>query len=55
MMAVHLFETGQMTLAQSAKLASMSIAELIELLGLLGVPAVDYPPEELEKELQASR
>jgi predicted HTH domain antitoxin len=55
MMALHLFESGQMTMAQSARLAGLSLAEFIELLGLMGIPAVDYPPEELEKELKTSR
>lgn len=55
MMALHLFESGQMTLAQSARIAGLSIAEFIELLGLMGIPAVDYPPEDLEKELEAAR
>ncbi len=55
MMALHLFESGQMTMAQSARLAGQPIAEFIELLGLMGVPAVDYPPGDLARELEASR
>lgn len=52
--ALHLFEAGQVTLAQAAKLAGVSLEELMELLGEAGIPAVDYPPEELEAELEAA-
>jgi len=50
-MALHLFESHQLTLAQCAKLAGLSLEAFIELLGEVGVPAVDYPPEELEEEM----
>ena len=50
-MALHLFESHQLTLAQCAKLAGLSLEAFIELLGELGLPAVDYPPEELEEEM----
>lgn len=54
-MAISLFESGQTTLAQSAKLAGLVLEVFIELLGSLGIPAVDYPPEELADELVAAR
>ena len=54
-LALHLFEAGQATLAQAAKLAGLPIESFIELLGQTGIPAVSYPPEELEDELEAAR
>ena len=53
-MALHLFESHQVTLAQAAKLAGLSLEDLVELLGEVGIPAVDYPAEELEAELAAA-
>lgn len=53
--AVSLFETGSLSLAQGAKLADISLEEFIELLGREAVVAVDYPPEELVEELEAAR
>ncbi len=50
-MALHLFASHQLTLAQSAKVADLSLEAFIELLGEVGIAAVDYPPEELEDEL----
>lgn len=53
-MALHLFESHQVTLAQAAKLAGLSLEEFVELLGELGLPAVDYPAADLESELAAA-
>lgn len=53
-LAVSLFESGQLTLGQSARLAELPLDEMIELLGGLDIPVVDYPPEELEAELEAA-
>ena len=50
-MALHLVEAGQATLAQAARLAGLALEELVELLGRVGIPAVDYPAEELAGEL----
>ena len=50
-MALHLFRSHQLTLAQSAKMAGLSLEAFIELLGEVGIPAVDYSPEELEEEM----
>ena len=38
-------------MAQSVKVADLSLEAFIELLGEAGIPAVDYPPEELEEEM----
>lgn len=51
-LALHLFEAGHVTLVQGAKLAGLSLEGFIELLGREGVPAVDYPPEELAGEVE---
>ncbi len=53
-MALHLFESHQVTMAQAAKLAGLSIEEFVELLGEVGIPAVDYPAEDLEEEMAAA-
>jgi prevent-host-death family protein len=53
-LALRLFEGRQLTLAQAAKVAGLTLDAFIDLLGSLGVAAVDYPPEELEGELDAA-
>ena len=53
-LAASLFEAGQTTLVQSAKIAQMAVEDFIVLLGALGIPAVDYPPDELDDELEAA-
>jgi prevent-host-death family protein len=53
--ALHLFEAGQVTLAQAAKLAGLPLEGFIELLGQTGIAAVDYPAEDLEGEVGAAR
>lgn len=54
-LAIRLFESGHLTLGQCARMADLSREELIELLGELGIDAVDYPPEELADELERAR
>ncbi len=51
-MAIHLFESDIVTLSQAAKIADLSIENFIEVLGEAGIPAADYPPEDLEEELR---
>ena len=53
-MALRLFEQRQVTLVQAAKLAATTLEEFIGLLGEAGIPAVDYPPEELDDEVGVS-
>ena len=50
-MALHLFEQRLVTLVQAARMAATTTEEFIVLLGAAGIPAVDYPPEELEAEV----
>jgi prevent-host-death family protein len=54
-LALHLFEAGQVTLSQGAKLAGLSLESFIELLSQTGIAAVSYPPEDLEEEVEAAR
>jgi predicted HTH domain antitoxin len=51
LLMVKLFETGKLSLGQAAKMAGYSKPTFIELLGKLGVPVIDYPPFELEQEM----
>ena len=53
-LALHLFENGHLTLTQAAKVAGMIAHDFVSLLGEAGVPAVDYPPEEVEQEIAAA-
>lgn len=50
-LALRLFEQRQATLVQAAKLAALTPEEFVVLLGAAGIPAVDYPPEELDDEV----
>ena len=49
--AIRLFEVGAVTLGQGAELACSTIDEFIDLLSAADIPAVDYPPEEIDEEL----
>jgi predicted HTH domain antitoxin len=51
LLTLKLFETGKISLAQAAKLAGYSKRTFIELLGKMGVPVINYPSEELEREI----
>ncbi len=53
-LALHLFENGHLTLTQAAKVAGMIAHDFVSLLGEAGIPAVDYPPEEVEQEIVAA-
>ena len=53
-LALHLFQSRQLTLAQAAKVAGIAVEEFVALLGQAGVPAVDYAPEELKEELDTA-
>jgi predicted HTH domain antitoxin len=52
---VHLFEAGQATLAQAAKLAELPMERFLEVLSEAGVPAVSYPKDELAGEVERAR
>ncbi|WP_295383929.1 type II toxin-antitoxin system prevent-host-death family antitoxin [uncultured Thiodictyon sp.] len=53
-LALRLFEGRQLTLAQAATVAGLSLDGFIDLLGSLGLVAVDYPAEDLAAELNAA-
>jgi predicted HTH domain antitoxin len=53
--ALRLFEAGELTLAQAAKLADLSLEAFLDLLVEAGIPAVDYSPDELAEELEVVR
>jgi len=52
-LAIRLFAEKAVSLGKAAKLARISLEEFIAHLGALGIPAVDYPLEEIEEELAA--
>jgi len=54
-LAVRLYAEKAVSLGKAAKLAQLPIEAFIRQLGAAGVPAVDYPPEELDEELAALR
>lgn len=51
LLTVKLFETGKLSLGQAAKLAGYSKRTFIEVLGKIGVPVINYPAEDLEREI----
>ena len=53
-LALHLFKTGNLTLVQAAKLADMKLDSFIQYLGAAGVDVVDYPADELKRELETA-
>ena len=53
-LALHLFERKQATLTRAAKVAGVTSEEFVSLLGRAGIAAVDYPPEELDEEVDSA-
>ncbi len=54
-LALQLVEAGRASLSQGAKLAGMPLVDFMELVGEAGIPAVDYPPEDLANEVERAR
>ena len=52
MLAESLYRAGSVSIGKAAKLAGQSVAEFSEYLSKLGIPVVDYSPDELDKELE---
>ena len=52
LLAVKLFEMGNASLGQSARLAGFSKGAFMEVLGHYGVAVFDYSPEELREEVR---
>jgi predicted HTH domain antitoxin len=49
--AVNLFQQGKLTLVQGAKFCGMDIYDFMAAVSEAGVPVIDYPVEEFDKEL----
>lgn len=54
-LALELVEAGRATLSQGARLAGMPLVDFIDLAGEAGVPAMDYPPDDLAEEVERAR
>lgn len=52
-LAIKLFEEGTLSLGKAAKLAGLGYESFVDKLASLGIPVVDYPPEELDSEVAA--
>jgi len=52
MLAIKLFETGKLSLGQSAKIAGYSKQAFMEVLGKYNVPIFDYPADDLQHEIE---
>ena len=50
-LALQLFENGTISLVKAAKLASLSVADFMDLLKQCGIPAVTLSPEDLRHEI----
>jgi len=51
LLAVKLFETGKLSIGQAAKLSRYSKRTFIELLSKMGISVINYPAEDLEREI----
>lgn len=50
-LAVNLYQSHELSLGKAAELARMPKLEFTEYVSRLGIPVVDYPAEELDREL----
>lgn len=50
-LAVNLFKSGEFSSGKAAELARMSKIAFIEFVSRLGIPVVDYPPDEIKAEM----
>jgi predicted HTH domain antitoxin len=50
-LAAKLLEVGKLSLGKAAKLAGYSKSTFIELVSKMGIPVVNYPAEDLEREI----
>lgn len=50
-LAAKLFEVGKLSLGKAAKLSGYSKSTFIELLSKMGIPVINYPAEDLEREI----
>lgn len=52
LLMVKLFEVGHLSMGKAAELSGYSVRAFMDLLGKLGVPVFNYPPEDLDREVQ---
>jgi prevent-host-death family protein len=52
-LAVQLLRARVVSLGLAARIANISVEEFMELLGVLGLPVIDYDPSELDDEVKA--
>ena len=50
-MAISLFKGHQLSIGASARFAGKPLGEMLSILSNMGIPVVDYGPEELQTEL----
>ena len=51
LLSIKLFEEGKVSLGYAAEMAGYTKRTFIELLGKRGIPVINYPPEDLEREV----
>lgn len=51
LLAAKLYEIGKLSLGKAAKLAGYSKGTFIELISKMGIPIINYPAEELDREI----
>jgi len=52
-LAARFFQENLLSLGKAARFAGCSIPEFVDYLDKVGIPAVQYPAEELEQEVEA--
>ena len=52
-LAIKLFQDGTLSLGKAAKLAGLSYEAFVDQLAAIGVPAVDYSPDDIDAEVAA--
>ncbi len=53
LLAIRLFEEGDVSLGYAAEMAGYSVRTFMEFLNKRGIPVADYPASELDQELDA--
>jgi predicted HTH domain antitoxin len=53
--AAKLFQDGKITIGQGAEFCGIAFTDFMFSLGKMGIPVIDYSPEELDKELECLR
>ena len=52
LLSIKLFEEGKVSLGYAAEMARYTKRTFIELLGKRGIPVINYPSEDLEREVE---